>query len=56
MTSFLKPVQAVLCPSLGRLVAVGECEDCECMIEVRRPWRYFVVKCDIGDKSEAVYP
>lgn len=55
MTSTLKPIQAVICPSLKRLVAVTECENCECLIEIRRPWRHFIVKCDIGDKSEDVY-
>jgi len=56
MTSTLKPIEAVMCPSIKRLVAVKDCEKCECVIEVRRPWRHFAVKCNIGEKHEAIYP
>ena len=56
MTSTLKPVQAVNCPSLKRVVAVTECKDCECVIEVRDPWRHFAVKCSVGNGNGAVYP
>ena len=55
MTSLLRPVEAVECPVNSRLVSVDECETCMNGIEIRRPWRHFVVKCDIGDKSEGVY-
>lgn len=56
MTSTLKPITAVKCPSLNRLVAVKECEECECCIEIRNPWRYFAVKCSYGNNHEGVYP
>ena len=56
MVSMLKPIEAVNCPSLKRLVAVTDCEDCVCCLEIRSPWRHFVVKCSVDDKGEAVYP
>ncbi len=56
MTSTLKPITAVMCPSIKRLVAVTDCEDCECMIEIRSPWQHYAVKCSYGNNSEGVYP
>jgi len=56
MVSTLRPVTAVMCPSIKRLVAVEDCKDCECVIDVRSPWRHYAVKCDIGNKTEGAYP
>lgn len=42
----LKPVKAVLCPLQGYLVSISEvCEKCPNCVEIRRPWRYWAVKC-----------
>lgn len=54
MMTTLRPIQGVNCPSLKRLVAVTECEDCECLIELRRPWRGFIVKCSVEGESDSV--
>lgn len=55
MVSTLRPVEAVECPSIKRLVDVNNCENCECLIEIRRPWSHFIVKCAIGDENGGVY-
>jgi len=56
MTSTLKPISGVKCPKDDILVSLGTCDKCEYMIEVRRPWRHFAVKCAYGNKHEGVYP
>ncbi len=55
MTSYLKPVSAVNCPSLKGVVPITDCSKCECMEEIRRPWRHYAVQCNFGDENEAVY-
>ena len=55
MASTLKPVKAVWCPSVDHLVPIDKCEECPSVIEVRRPWRHFAVRCRIGGKNEGVY-
>ena len=49
----LKPAQAVRCPLSGKAVFVSECERCPHVIEVRSPWRYYAVKCDVEAVREA---
>jgi len=56
MTSTLKPITCVRCPKNEALVTVSVCDKCEHVLEVRRPWRHFIVKCSYGNKSEGVYP
>ncbi len=48
MPSLLKPITAVRCPISRRLVTVESCEDCKCVINIRRPWNHYIVKCDPG--------
>ena len=55
MTSTLTPITAVRCPKTDQLVPLSSCESCPHVIEVRRPWRHFAVKCSYGDKHEGVY-
>ena len=52
----LAPIQAVRCPSTGRLVAVDDCRGCECCEEVRQPWRHYAVKCSVVAENTGVYP
>ena len=53
MTTLLRPHQAVKCPDKdGALVGVGTCEECPNLLELRRPWRGFVVKCSAEGESD----
>ena len=54
--TLLKPAQAVRCPLTGKAVFISECRECKHMIEVRQPWCYWAVKCEVPGKSSAVYP
>jgi len=50
MVSFMSPTQAVKCPAQNlELVSVSECRTCLNCLELRQPWRYFVVKCAVGN-------
>ena len=42
----LRPVESVECPSIKRIVPVTDCEGCECLEEIRRPWYRWLVKCN----------
>mgnify|MGYP006910772550 CR=1 FL=1 len=53
MATTLRPAQAVRCPLTGKAVFVSECRECKYMIEVRSPWRYYAVKCDVETMREA---
>lgn len=52
MVTLLRPHQAVKCPRSGNPVLVSECEVCEHVLEVRRPWRGFAVKCELDGESD----
>ena len=41
-----KPVECVLCPKSGLYVPTHLCPECPVVVEVRRPWRYYAVRCD----------
>jgi len=56
MTSLLRPITAVKCPKTEKLVSIKTCETCEDLIEIRRPWRHFIVHCSVGNKAEAISP
>jgi len=55
MTSSLKPITAVKCPITNELIAITVCDTCAHMIEVRRPWRHYIVECGLGERYEAIY-
>lgn len=55
MPTWLKPHKAVKCPDKdGALVSVGVCGECPHVLEIRRPWQGFIVKCAIKGKSDSV--
>ena len=55
MPSYLKPHDAVKCPNKdGALVSIGECRECEHLLELRQPWRGFIVKCAVEGESDNV--
>lgn len=56
MVTTLRPGQAVQCPLTVKAVFVSECGECEHVIEVRSPWRHWVVKCSVEGESTGVYP
>lgn len=53
--TYLRPHTCVKCPDKdGELVSVGNCAKCEYVLEVRRPWTGFIVKCALEGKSDNV--
>ena len=41
------------CPDKGGgLAGVGECERCPNLLELRRPWRGYIVKCSAKGESD----
>lgn len=56
MTSLLRPYQAVKCPypefKPETIVLVSKCENCEHCIEIRRPWRGWIVKSELEIREE----
>ena len=56
MVTLLRPHEAVYCqcPEFKpqTLVLVSKCEDCEHLIEIRRPWIGWIVKCSFDGESD----